>query len=400
MTQTSEPTLRIGVAGLGMGAVLMIRGIIEHPRVRINGGAARSPEVRQRFERDLEARAYANVEELCAAPDLDAIFVATPHQLHREHTICALEHGKHVIVEKPMALTLEDCDAMIAAAEKEDRKLIVGPSMSFAPAFKVMRDVISSNEIGAVRMISSWESNDFIYRARRPEELDTAKGGGVIFNQAPHQADIVRYLAGGLVRSVRASTGNWDPARPTEGSYQAFLELENGASAVMIHTGYDGFDTTELQTWLHPDRSKSPQAYGQARRTIMAMGPEADEASLKRELYSWGGKVFGTGPSGKDQQHYGVTVVNCERGDLRPWGNGVARYDVNGRTELPVPPSHGTPIRSEVVDELLTSISSGVTPPHDGRWGKATLEVSLAILESARANREILLQHQVPLEGR
>ena len=79
----------------------MVRGILYHPGVRVVAGAARTAEVRERFAADLEARGYASVEELCADPAVDVVFVATPHELHRQHATIAAEHGKHVIVEKP-----------------------------------------------------------------------------------------------------------------------------------------------------------------------------------------------------------------------------------------------------------------------------------------------------------
>ena len=116
-SDSNAPVLGLGVVGLGMGATLMVRGILDHPSIRVVAGAARTPEVRERFAQDLEARGYESVEALCADPSVDVVFVATPHELHREHATMAAEHGKHIIVEKPMALTLEDCDAIIDAAD-------------------------------------------------------------------------------------------------------------------------------------------------------------------------------------------------------------------------------------------------------------------------------------------
>ena len=116
-------------------------------------------------------------------------------------------------------------------------KLLVGPTMSSAPAIRTMREVIVSGELGALRMVNIWESNDFMYRARRAEELVPALGGGVVFNQGSHQADIVRYLAGGVVERVRSNVGVWDSARPVDGSYQVFVQCANGVSATMIYTG-------------------------------------------------------------------------------------------------------------------------------------------------------------------
>lgn len=399
MANSLPRPLGLGVIGLGMGGTLMLRGVLDHPDVRVVAGAARTAEVRERFARDLEARGYESAEALCVDPAVDVVFVATPHELHREHAIMAAEHGKHVIVEKPMALTLEDCDAMIAAAERNGVRLIVGPTMSFAPAIQTMRAIIASGDLGALRMVNTWESNDFMYRARRPEELITALGGGVVFNQGPHQVDIVRYLVGGMVTSVHARVGAWDPQRPTEGSYQVLLECADGVSAMMVYTGYDAFDASELQTWIDPDRRKSDEAYGQARRGMQQSGDPSREAQLKRDLFSWGGRAFANTPRSPAQQHFGITVTHCERGDLRPWANGVARYDEHGRVILNLPPSRGIPGRAEVIDELVESLVTHTAPARDGRWGKATMEVCLAIYESSRSGRVVTLHHQVGLNN-
>src|SRR5262249_11756640 len=154
------------------------------------------------------------------------------------------EAGKHVIVEKPLALTLEDCDAIIAAGEKSGVQLIVGHTHGFDPAVREMARIIRSGEVGALALIAMWNYTNFMYRPRR-EELDTSKSGGIIFNQIPHQIDILRGL-GGEIRSVRAIAKQLDPARPTEGLASALLQFESGASAALIYSGYDRFDSDEF----------------------------------------------------------------------------------------------------------------------------------------------------------
>src|SRR5438045_1377686 len=98
-------------------------------------------------------------------------------------------------------------------------------------------------------MIHASYYTDFLYRPRRPEELDTARGGGVVFSQGAHQLDIVRLLGGGRVRSLRARTGAWDPKRATEGAYTAILDFDNGAFASITYSGYAHFDSDELSGW-------------------------------------------------------------------------------------------------------------------------------------------------------
>jgi phthalate 4,5-cis-dihydrodiol dehydrogenase len=90
-----------------------------------------------------------------------------------------------------------------------------------------------------------------------------------------------------------------------------------------------------------------------------------------------------------------LTVVSCERGDIRQSPDGLLVYDERGQRELPLPA--GVFGRELMVQELYDAIFAGVRPLHDGRWGKATLEVSLAIMASARERREVVLVHQTPV---
>ena len=152
------------------------------------------PGPREAFARDHNARAYADVQMLVADPAVQVVYIATPHQFHAPHAILAAEHGKHIILEKPMALTLADCDAIIAAVERHKVHLIVGHTHAFDPAVRLMRDIIARGELGRLGLIHSFNYTNYLYRPRRPEELDTAQGGGILFNQVPHQIDTARLL--------------------------------------------------------------------------------------------------------------------------------------------------------------------------------------------------------------
>ena len=86
------------------------------PRVALVAAADPRTEARARFAADFSGKAYETVEELCADPAVEVVYVATPHQFHAEHALLAAQHGKHLLIEKPMALTLDDCAAIIDAA--------------------------------------------------------------------------------------------------------------------------------------------------------------------------------------------------------------------------------------------------------------------------------------------
>lgn len=102
----------------------MLPGIAGHPRVRITAGADLRREALEKFAVEFEAEVYPDAEGVCGSPNVDAVFIATPHQMHAQHAIMAAECGKHIIVEKPMALTLEVCDAMIQAADRAGVRLL------------------------------------------------------------------------------------------------------------------------------------------------------------------------------------------------------------------------------------------------------------------------------------
>ena len=398
----SERRLRLGVAGLGRAFTLMLPTFMADPRVELCAAADPRAGPRQRFAADFAAPTYATVEELCADPGVEAIYIATPHQDHAAHAIAAAARGKHVLVEKPMATTLHDCARMIDAAAHAGVRLVVGHSHSFDRPILRAREIVASGEVGAVRMISAQYYTDYLYRPRRPEELVTEAGGGVIFSQCAHQVDVVRLIAGGRASTVRGQTGAWDARRATEGAYAALLTFEGGAFASLVYSGYAHFDGDEWCGGVGEMGAVKPaDGYGAARRNLRRARDERAETTLKNAR-NYGGADFagdvmldssGAAPC---HPHFGAVLVSCDRADLRPLPNGVmiygdfaARLDPLPRPRIP---------RSEVIDEFYGAIVDGRAPLHDGRWAMATLEVCVALLQSARERREIRLQHQVGVE--
>jgi phthalate 4,5-cis-dihydrodiol dehydrogenase len=375
--------LKIGVAGLGRAFAAMLPTFARDARVTLVAAADPRAEARRQFEADFQARVYADVGDLCADANVDVVYVATPHQFHAAHAIAALSAGKHALVEKPMALSVEECRRMISAARETNKQLIVGHSHSFDAPILLTRQIIDRGAFGRVRMISALDYTDFLYRPRRPEELDTGAGGGVFFNQAAHQVDILRLLAGSPVKSVRAAAGAWDPARPTEGAYSALLTFADGTYASAVYSGYAHFDSDEFQGWIgEMGQKKDPEAYGSMRKNLAG-----NEIELKN-VRNYGGKQY-RAATGAHHQHFGLFVVSCEKADLRPMPNGVMVYaDAEQRLEKLAPPQ--VP-RSEVIDELYGAVMQGRAPLHGGEWAMATLQVCLAMLESARAGREVVL---------
>jgi phthalate 4,5-cis-dihydrodiol dehydrogenase len=363
--------LRLGVAGLGRAFSVMLPTFAGDQRVTLAAAADPRAEARQRFTADFGAPTFETVEALCANADIDVVYVATPHQHHAVHACMAARHGRHILVEKPIALTLDDAAKMIEAARSARVQLIVGHSHSFDAPILRARALIEGGAFGRVRMISALNYTDFLYRLRRPEELDTGLGGG-------------------CVRSVRAMTGAWDAARPTEGAYAAILNFADGAFASLVYGGYGHFDSDEFQDWIgEMGQKKGPQSSGRAPR----LNDAAQEAALK-DARNYGGERWR--PAATEalaHQHFGPIVVSCEGADLRPTPHGVQIYQ-NGATRLDALPAPAIP-RAEVVDELIAVVMHDRSPAHNGAWAMATLEVCLAMLRSSREGAEITLAHQV-----
>ena len=385
--------LHLGVVGLGRAAGLMIPALAAHPHVRLTAAADPLPEARARFEREFGGRSFPDAEALCASGDVDAVYIATPHAQHAPDVLAAARHGVHVIVEKPMALSLDDCRAMTAAAERAGIALIVGHTHAFDPPTVLMGKLIRSGEFGRLRTIVNLVYGNFLYRPRRPEELDSALGGGIMYNQVPHQLEIVQTLATAPLRSVRAVTGVWDPQRKTEGALAAFLTFADGAVAQLTYSGYDHFDSDELHYWIGESGEEKPHdGHAAARRALRPVLADPERERQLRADSGYGRRGTARGTARMHELHFGFLLASCERADLRPAPDGVTIYSDDGVRTLDCPPARIYPNKDPVIDELYDAVRNGVPPVHDGSWGTTTMTAALALVASAREGREIVLE--------
>jgi phthalate 4,5-cis-dihydrodiol dehydrogenase len=393
---TSDTTpVGIGVAGLGRGFVLMLPAFRSDNRVRLAAACAPREDSRAAFQDEFGGTAYSDVEELCADPSVEIVYVATPHHMHCDHVLAAARAGKHVFVDKPLAISLEDGLRMVKACHEAGVKLIVGPSHSFDAPVAVARRLIDERTFGTVRMIHAINYTDFLYRPRRPEELKTSLGGGVLFSQGVHQVDIVRMLAGGRTETVYARTGNWDPDRPAEGAYSGLVTFAGGAFASLTYSGYAHFDSDEWMGWIGElGNRKDPGAYGAARRRLTGITSAEDEKRLKTK------RTYGSGEMPQRatrHEHFGPIIVSCDGADLRLTPEGVEIYADSERRFVPAPPLHYS--RKEMIDTVVDAVRDRKPVVQTGAWGLASLEVCIAMLTSAESNLPVTLKHQTGLEG-
>lgn len=395
----SSRTLRFGIAGVAAAAG-EARAIASHPGCAIVAVGDRSKPNIEKFTSQYPCDAYDDVQGLFAAPNVDAVFIGTPSQFHFEHALMAIESGKHVIMAKPMSVQFEQAQQLVEAAERKGVFFSVGHTQGFEPPIFKIRQIIENGDIGKLRLINTWNYTDWIYRGRVPAELDTNQGGGVVFRQGGHQIDIVRWIGGGLVRSLRAMTGVWDPDRPTEGIYSAFMEFEDGAVASLTFSGYDYFHSSELGFGIGEGGGGRAPRPGSARMALRrAQASDAGEDAYKAQRRSGADGGREAAPTAEPRERsshsfYGLTVVSGEHGDIRQSPTGVLVYDDQGKREVEIPLDMDG--RDVMIHHFYDAVINEKPLAHDGRWGLASLEVQLAILESGRTHQEIQLKHQVP----
>ncbi|MCM3562837.1 Gfo/Idh/MocA family protein [Hydrogenophaga intermedia] len=383
----SDRRLRVGVLGLGMAGGIMVPALASHPRTVLGGAADLNALLRQRFARDYGIAAEETAEALVARPDIDAVYIATPHQLHRDHVHLAARYGKHVIVEKPIALTLQHCDEMIESTERAGIVMMVGHTHSSDPAVSVLRDFTARGEFGRLAMVAMLNYTDFMYRPRRPEELDTAQGGGIIYNQIPHQIEVARFAANSEVRSVRASLWKLDGTRPTEGCCAAFVQFASGAAATMVYSGYDHFDSDEFHGWVSSSGRVKRPTHGATRRRLRELAAGGGEAAMRTDRYGYGGNLPTSVPT--HQAHFGQMILTYERADVRTSPAGLTVYDDEGVREVSIDCSRTG--RAALLDEFCAAVIDGKPPIHDGRFARGTLAACLAVLRSGETGAEVFL---------
>jgi phthalate 4,5-cis-dihydrodiol dehydrogenase len=394
--------LGIGILGLGGAAVNMLPAFARNRDFTVAAAADTDPDVLGRFARDYPTAAiFRSAAELCASPAVDLVYIGTPTRLHAEHTGIALAAKKHVLIEKPMAVTLAEADAMIGAAERHGVLLGVNVKHSFEPRVLKLRALAQSGELGRLRMLHSWRYVDWLYRPRTHDELTPGWGAGILWRQGPHHFDFLRVIGGGLLRSVRGNCQILDPARRVTGAYTAFLEFADGLVCTAVCSGYDHFNS---RSYVRGFDGALPLARGgqhaRARRALEthAIDPSWEEGQAADERYGGGGPVPDNGNVVSSSWLLsGPLIASFEHADVRFSAAGLV---VDGdREQWEIPLGDQGDGRDGRLNSFHRAIAEGATLPADGSWGKATQEVLVALERSAETQSEIPLVHQTPFVG-
>jgi len=243
--KTVTRPVRVALIGCGMISRLHVQAIRAQQDAVLAGVYDHLPELAANKAAEVQTACYARLEDLLADPDIDLVSICTPSGLHAAQAIQAIEAGKHVLIEKPIALNLPDSDAISAAARS--RNLLVGvvSQLRFSQAIRDVKAALDAGQLG--RIVSA----DLYMKYYRPQSYYAQNawrgtrqmdGGGALMNQGIHGVDLLRYLCG-PVTSIMAQARTLTHAIEVEDTLAAVVTYASGALGVIqattsIYPGY------------------------------------------------------------------------------------------------------------------------------------------------------------------
>ena len=211
----SDKKVRFAVAGVrSIGNAYVVRAIQKIPEAELITICDNNEEIleKRRVEYGLE-KVYTDFYEMIKDGGFDCVILGTPDQVHMEHSVAALEAGYHVICEKPLALTMEECEQIVEATKKSDRKFMTGQVCRKAPAFIKAKELIESGEIGELTFIESEYAHDYSYMGASWRLHPTKLRHGVIGGGC-HCIDLLRWIAGNpekvMALANRKANAHWN----------------------------------------------------------------------------------------------------------------------------------------------------------------------------------------------
>ncbi len=233
--KTMDTPIRILLVGAGRMGLGHLKELLNMPDLAaVVGGVDPSPEARQRLQEEYGIEpTFAELQPALDAVESDAVFISVPNFLHAEYTLATLDAGRHVFVEKPMALTLADVDAMVQRAAQQERLLMSGQTLRFVGHLRYVKQLIDAGAIGTVRhllhrrMGAGRGGDEHSWFARQ------AQSGGILPGIGVHSLDVLLWWLGERATSVYAVVQNIDPHPDIDIEDEASLVATSRSGAVI-----------------------------------------------------------------------------------------------------------------------------------------------------------------------
>ena len=326
-------TLKVGIIGLGGIARSHCDAIATLDNVEVVAVADLFEEKRHEYmDKYNIPKGYETHTELLQDDEVDAVAVVLGHQLHHQLTVDSCNAGKHVLVEKPMAISLQQCDDMIAAAAANNVKLMVGYSQHYYGTSVKAKEILDSGDLGPLITAVCYMSKNWGYQGRRPQYRSRYHGGGMWLTNGVHVVDRLTWVMASQAASVSASIGARAHYQAGDDSATAFIRYKNGLAGVAVAVGFaDGAPDFSCQ-------------------------------------------------------------VICANGTLRFSQHGEKYVRVGKGDKWEDVPFDDTPV--EMHNEwksFAEAIEKNIEPPTHGEWGRHIMEILFAAEQSAITGREVVL---------
>lgn len=229
--------VRTAIIGCGKVAHLHAKALLSLPEAEFVAVYNRTPERAETFAQTYNVQAFTDVKTMVREANVQAVVVCTTHPAHAEPSIAAAEAGAHVIIEKPLASTLADCDAIIAACKNAGVKLSVISQRRFYEPVQRVWEALKAGKIGrpilGTAFLLSWRDEAY-YQADPWRGKWDAEGGGVLVNQAPHQLDLLQWFMGPIEELFGYQDNLNHPYIEVEDTAIAVLRFKNGGLGNII----------------------------------------------------------------------------------------------------------------------------------------------------------------------
>lgn len=350
----------ISIAGCGKVAHLHAKAIQNIPGARLAGVWSRSPKSAKDFASLYKTKAYTEIAPMVLENEVDLVIVCTPHPFHRQPAIEAAEAGANVLIEKPLASDLRDCDAIINACKVRYVKLgVISQRRWYSPVVR-MKQAIDMGKIGKPALASvtmlGWRDKAYYDSDAWRGKWDT-EGGGVLVNQSPHQIDLMLWFMG----EVKEVYGIW---RNLNHSY---IEVEDTALAIIK------FKSGAIGNIL-VSNSMKPGIYGK----VHIHGENGASVGVQTD----GGAMFIAGMTGVAEPPVNdIWTIPGEEKMLKKW---VAKD-----TEIFNKYDPTIYYMKCQIEDFIRAIGNDTEPLVTGDAGRRTVELFTAIYRSTRDNAPV-----------
>lgn len=356
----SKKTFRICIAGCGKVAHLHARAIQNIPDANLAGVWSRSPDTASGFASLYNTKAYTEISQMVKECNSDLVIVCTPHPFHRTPAVEAAEAGANVLVEKPLAADLHDCDLIIKICKSSNVKLgVISQRRWYSPVLR-MRKAIDEGKIGKPVLSSvtilGWRDKPYYDSDNWRGRWDT-EGGGVLVNQAPHQLDLMLWFMG----EVDELYGFWKNLN------HPYIEVDDTAIAVIrFRSGGIGN--------ILVSNSQKPGIFGK----VHVHGENGSSVGVQTD----GGAMFIAGMSGVAEPPVNdIWTVPGEEKMLDEW--------VRDDTEIFHKVDPTVYYMQCQIENFLDALRNNADPLVTGEDGRRTVELFTGIYRSTRDNKPI-----------